>query len=161
MKVHLLSALLFANTLLLGTSGCSKKQEDMPAPAPAPNTGSYVRDGVTVTCKANAALYSRSTVSQTIDVLNINLTDTSQPPSVGPIVVLLFEKPSSQPSSAYQLVDIGYVSPSLGVSYNNQVTTIQETGSKVFSGTFSGTALIQSQSAKSIISTGIFTNVSL
>lgn len=154
MKIPLLATPLLAAALLLCTTSCSKKED--PATSPAAGTGSYTLDGRAVVCKATAVVSStRTTTGQNYDVLDVQLVTTPQPQSGTETVDLIFQKPTGQPSAAYQL---NYISLLNGgrlqsVAYINDVTTLAATSNGGFSGTFSATA------TGSVIRNGVFTEV--
>ncbi|GAB3638255.1 hypothetical protein GCM10027422_38450 [Hymenobacter arcticus] len=125
--------------LLVSTLGCSKKND--PAATPAIGTGSYKISGRLVSGQSRAYVQATATGQKT-NVLYISLSDTPTLQNNTQTVLLTFEKPVGQPSTAYQLTAMVYAPNNTNsfdaVSFNNQVTTIQETSTGVFSGTFSG-----------------------
>ncbi|RZK32408.1 MAG: hypothetical protein EOO63_01435 [Hymenobacter sp.] len=153
MKLPLLATPLLA-ALLLSTSSCAKK--DDPAASPATGTGSYTLDGRAVTSKATAVVNTtRTTTGQTYDVLDVQLVTTPQPASGPETVDLVFQKPTGQPSAAYQLNTISLLNAgrTQSISYANDATTLTTTSGGGFSGTFSATA------TGSAIRSGVFTDV--
>jgi hypothetical protein len=151
--------LLIVPLLLLSTLGCSKK--DDPA-TPAVGTGSYKVRGRLVTGQARAALQTLAPGQQT-QVLYIYLSDTPTYQPTTQTVLLTFEKPVGQSTTAYQLTAMTYSpdgTPNADVvRYANDVTTISETSTGVFSGTFSGNST--SPYTGSTLSEGVFTDARL
>lgn len=159
MNLRLLFTPLVATTLLLSTLGCSKK--DDPA-TPAVGTGSYKVSNRLVTGQSRAALQPVAAGQQT-QVLYIYLSDTPTFQATTQTVLLTFEKPIGQSSTAYQLTAMTYspdgISNATMVTYANDVTTIRETSTGVFSGTFSGKST--SPYTGSTLSEGVFTDARL
>jgi hypothetical protein len=153
LRLHLISL------LLLSTLGCSKK--DDPA-TPTIGTSSYKVSGRLVTGQARATLQPLGASQQT-QVLYISLSDTPTYQPTTQTVLLTFEKPVGQSSAAYQLTAMPYSpngTPSADiVRYANDVTTIRETSTGVFSGTFSGNST--SPYTGSTLSEGVFTDARL
>jgi hypothetical protein len=159
MHLRLLTKSLVAATLLFSTLSCAKKEED--APTPVRGTSSYKLTGRLVKGISLAFVFPDAT--QKKDRLSIVLSDTPTSQSNTQTVYLVFEKPTTQPSTAYQLVEMSYA-PDNTSSYNrvnfaNDVTTLQETSPGVFSGTFSGTSIASPVSY--ILSEGVFTDARL
>lgn len=128
--------MLLLSTLLLS---CSKK--DDATPASTTGTCSYQLDGRTVSGYARVTTANLTTGSSTTNLLYFLLSDTQQHQTNSQEVQLTFQKDSSQPTSAYLLTQITYNnSTQPAVIYANNVTTLKETSTGVFAGTFSGTA---------------------
>jgi hypothetical protein len=159
MKLRLLTTPFVAATLLLSTLGCSKK--DDPA-APVVGTSSYKVSGRLVSGQARATLQPLGPGQQT-QVLYISLSDTPTFQPTTQTVLLTFEKPVGQANAAYQLTDMTYspngTSNADMVRYANDVTTIRETSTGVFSGTFSGKST--SPYTGTTLSEGMFTDARL
>ena len=98
--------------------------------------------------------------SQVTNILYINISDTPQLQSNTQTVLLTFQKQPGQPNTAYQLYTIAYSKDGTlqPINYANNVTTLKETSSGVFSGTFSGTS---TSPTGHTISEGVFTDAHL
>jgi len=159
MITHLLTNSLLAAMLLCSTLSCTKKED---TPTPVRGTGSYKVSGRPVS-GISMAHVSTDTALKT-DMLFIILSDTPVSQDNTQTVSLVFEKPTSQASTAYQLTEMSY-KPNNTDNFNkvnytaNVAATIQETSPGVFSGTFSGTST--SSVSTPMLSEGIFTNARL
>lgn len=132
MILRLLTTSLAA-VLLLGSSGCSKKEDPKADPS-----ASYTLDGQARNCKAT----QETTSASGYDYLTIGLTPTPQPSSGEEKLMLTFRKPTGQPTTAYELVPVGsmLLQSSLSTQPLNFFTKSpipRFTGTSV-SGTFSG-----------------------
>jgi hypothetical protein len=159
MTLRLLTNSLVAATLLCSTISCAKKED---TPTPVRGTGSYKVSGRPVSGISMAHVSTDAT--QKTDRLSIVLSDTPVSQSNTQTVLLVFEKPTTQPNTAYQLTELSYTPDNTNnfnkVNYTaNVVTTLQETSPGVFSGTFSGTST--SSVATPTLSEGLFTDARL
>jgi hypothetical protein len=156
MLLRLFPKSTLAVLFLVSTLGCAKK--DDPAATSSLGTGSYQISGRLVAGQARAYLQA-TTGGQKTTVLYITLSDTPTLQSTTQSVLLTFEKPTDQPSTAYQLTAMTYSPNNTNnlemVTYANNVTTIQETSAGVFSGTFSGNSV--TPYTGSVLSEGVFT----
>lgn len=148
---------LLAAALLLSTLGCAKKED--PIATPVVNTGSYKVTGNAIAgqTKGHVQLNVNGT---NVDALVFAILNTSPPPNSTGSLLLYFEKPTGQPSTAYRPTGINYfptnTDPLAMLDFTTYAGTITETSTGVFSGTFSGTT------ASGIsLSEGVFTNVRL
>ncbi|MDO7884253.1 hypothetical protein [Hymenobacter cheonanensis] len=157
MMLRLLSPSVLTALLLVSALGCTKK--DDPAPTPAVGTGSYKVTRDAISGQARAFL-SANVNSTKVDVLSISLTDTPTLQSNTRTVNVFFQKPTGQPSTAYQLTEIVYypnnTNPLDMLTFASSTATLKETSSGVFSGTFSGTT-----ASSIVLSEGIFTDARL
>lgn|GEM_PF-2073353 len=126
--------------LLLGTLGCSTKQDD-PVPAPSPTADGYVLDGKVVNCTTKCATSTNPVTDY--DYLYISLY-TSPAPSSGTneVLALVFSKHIGEPTSAYKLELVGnmalYQWGRVAMSFTGGKYTLATTSSGGFSGTFTG-----------------------
>ncbi len=156
MKLHLLSTPLAAGLLLLGTLGCSKKEDAQPT---AGNNASYKLDGAARNCQAKAYVSSASSGGLTYDYLQVELTTTPAPTSGAEVLKLYYQKPGGQPTNAYVLNSIELSTKGGMVSFSNNVSTLNSTSGNGYSGTFSATAIRSSPPPPySTISDGVFTD---
>lgn len=159
MKLRLLASPLLA-ALLLSTLGCSKKGD--PTTTPVDGTGSFKRDGVTITGTARATLGSVHQNGQTIDELYITITESAPVQGDPRFVMLEFQKLPGGAPDAYQLYAIiyrqGQAHYEVASSYPNTSSsaTVKAVGPSSFSGTFLGTGSVNMTSAPSILSDGVF-----
>jgi hypothetical protein len=157
MMLRLLATSLTTVLLLAGSLGCSKK--DTPAPTPTLGTGSYkvTRDAISGQVRA---FLSTNVNGTKVDVLNLAFSDTPTLQNNTRRLDLSFEKPTGQPSTAYQLTEMLYypnnTNPLDVLTFKNNVATIKETSPGVFSGTFSGTT-----ASSIVLSEGVFTDARL
>ena len=160
MKLPILTTLLLALSLLLGTSGCSKKQQDA---APATN-GSYKLNGELIKCLVTAQTYSYTSGSQPIDFMDVYFTTTPQPASGEEVLTILFAKPAGQPT--YQMTDIAadrcrYAAIKGRVLFNHLATAVAGSNN-TYSGVFSGTANTRPGTTPQVdyyFTDGVYTNV--
>jgi hypothetical protein len=157
MTSRFLTTPLLAATLLLSTLGCAKKED--PIATPVVSTSSYKVTGKAIAgqTKGHVQLNVNGT---NIDALVFLISNTSPPPNSTGSLLLYFEKPTGQPSTAYKLTGLNYsptnTDPLAMLDFTTYAGTITETSTDVFSGTFSGTT------ASGIsLSEGVFTNVRL
>lgn len=160
MRQRLLATLLLAAPLLIGTLGCSKKDDPAPVPVqvPASGTGTYTIDGRSVNCKATAVLGYTTTG---LTLLSVQLTTTPEPASGSEVLTMMLTKRHSEPVSAYEVTDfsIYYQKVPIAVVYFDNTAAITSTSSGGLSGTFS--TATRYSSVKSIITNGVFTDVRL
>lgn len=138
MNLRLLATPL-VSTLLLGTLGCSKKDDPTVS---STGTGSYKLDGTTITCQSKAYTSSATSGGLTLNYLEIDLTTTPQPTSGAETLKLFFVKQAGQSNNAYLLTDISFFTKGSSSPYYfaNDVTTLSSTSGGGFSGTFSAKA---------------------
>jgi hypothetical protein len=157
MILRLLATSLTTALLLAGTLGCSTK--DDPAPTPTVGTGSYKvsRDAIAGQTRGYLQLNVNGTK---VDALGFTISDTPTPQNNTRSLILYFEKPTGQPSTAYKLTGINYFPNNTNtlamLDFTTSVATINETSTGVFSGTFSGTT-----ASGLVLSDGIFTDARL
>lgn len=146
--------LLLASLLLLGTLGCSKKDELTPAPT---NVGSYIIDGRAVSANATALAATRNGRQY----LSVKLSTTPQPAG-SEVLTLVFTKQPSEPVTAYQVasIDIAGYATSL-IHYDAPVATLTATSGGGVSCALSATAHFSSSKSivNSRLSQGVFTDV--
>ena len=164
MKRHLLAYPLAA-VLLLGTPGCSKKEEPVLI-APTLNTGSYKLDDQLVTCRAKAFEYPNRT-GYYEDQLQIQLTIASTSGSIDNLM-LSFSKGIGSSLSAYSFDGALHMTRSSSNasmqtrSYlNNATFTLVATAGGGYSGTFAATSPGLGSVATSVLTEGVFTDVRL
>lgn len=161
MTLRLFTTPLLAATLLLGTLGCSKK-DDPVAPTTTIGKGSYTLAGTSVSGDARAYVTTANLGNGQIDLLQIVIVDTPQLQSNTKSLLVAFQKPVGQPTSAYQLAYINYgigsaTTSSATFPSSSSAATLTEVSSGVYSGTFSGTG----SSQLNPLTNGIFTNARL
>ncbi len=158
MHLRLLAKSLVAATLLFSTLSCAKKED---TPAPVRGTGSYKVSGRPVSGISMA--YVSTNAAQKTDRLSIVLSDTPTYQSTTQTVYLIFEKPTTQPATAYLLTEMSYTPDNTNnfnkVDYSINLSTLRETSPGVFSGTFSGTST--SSVTTPTLSEGVFTDARL
>lgn len=160
---------LFA--LAISTWACS--HQDIPAPAPLPNTGSYTLDGRSTTTTAKAL---RNPAYRVIDatgdhpaeLLTITCTSTTAS-TVSPLVFSVsFIKFSNESDTAFRplpspSIDVLQYNPANGSAYTNYTLgvnlTLKMTNTGGFSGTFSGEYPATATSPKHAFTAGVFTDV--
>jgi len=101
MTLRLLATPLAATTLLLGTLGCSKKEDA----DPIASTASYKLDGTTITCQSKAYTSSATSGGLATDYLEIHLTTVPQPASGVETLKLYYYRQTGQGASSYVLTD--------------------------------------------------------
>ncbi|MGI4873415.1 MAG: hypothetical protein ACRYFX_19830 [Janthinobacterium lividum] len=155
--MRLLSSLLLPLLLSL-LLGCSKK--DDATPAPAASMASYTLSGVTRTCQATAKT-SVAPVTPAYDELVLNLVTTPEPASGKEYVVIYFNKAVGEPVSKYQCAGIDYFSKNSTVHarYDGGATSVTQTSSGGFSGTFTGNLVSTIPTSGSSITAGAFTDL--
>lgn len=167
MNIRLLATPLVAATLLLSTLGCSKKDDPTVTTPTTANTGSYKRDGVAVASTASARYDSFQQNNQTVYVLYINLVESGQGVTDPRIATLEFQSIGSNSTGAFRLYQITYrqqYSPTLITTYpaSTTVATVTSAGPSSFSGTFSGTGMLNyAVNTPSVLSDGVFTDAHL
>ncbi|MGI4863058.1 MAG: hypothetical protein ACRYFZ_03990 [Janthinobacterium lividum] len=154
MKRHLLALPLAAGLLLLGTLGCSKKEEE----AEPIGTGSYKLDGRTINCQAQAYLSTGTNAGGSpYDYLEVQLTTTPQPASGPEVLHLYLGRPSVYPNSTYWLTSLelrNSANPS-GMPFGRDNSTLSTGSNNRFSGTFAARNIYYTTT---LISDGVFTN---
>jgi hypothetical protein len=166
------TALLLATALLLvGSTACSKKEED-PAPTPTPTiipsseTGSYTLDGRTTPCVAKCIVAEDYDANkQPIHKLLVSLFSGGTTSLPTEVAVLTFTKPFGADVSAYQFQGVNIrsenVTPRTQRSYSSaKKYTVTKTSSGGYSGTFEATSdATTATPANSSITKGVFTDV--
>lgn len=154
MHLRLLATPLAAAALLLGTLGCSKKDDPTIL-----STGSYKLDGTARSCQTKAYISSASSGGLAYDYLEVDLTTTPAPASGAEVLKLYYQKPSGQPANAYILNGIELSTKGSVVSFSNNVSTLNTTIGNGYSGTFSATAIRSTTPPPySSITDGVFTD---
>lgn len=154
MNKRLLTTPLVAATLLLGTLGCSKKDE-VPAAS-----GSYVLDGRTVNYTTQAwvqTLASSYSSAPTRHMLTVELTTTPEPASGPEKVELFFMKEATASPKTYLPSDLYLTNAanSKGVACTNVRVTLSEDAG-LYSAKFEGSGKVTPFSA---LTAGVFKNV--
>jgi hypothetical protein len=168
MKLRLLPIPLLITTLLLGASGCAKKDDPIaptPTVTPASQTGSYTLDGRTTTCTAKCIVAEDYDANrQPIHKLLVSLFSGGTTSLPTEVAVLTFTKPFGTAISAYRLQGVNirtqYVTPSKQRNYSNiKNYTVTKTNSGGYSGTFEATGdPTTAYPTSSIITQGVFTD---
>ncbi|MGI4873865.1 MAG: hypothetical protein ACRYFX_22110 [Janthinobacterium lividum] len=159
MKLPLLTLLLFALTLLLGTAGCSKKEDAAPA-----TNGSYKFNGELIKCWVTAKIDPATSNGQGFDYLDLNFTTVPQPASGEETMKIYLYKQASQAKYQVLAMEVNTARyPVLqGRGLYNDSVTVATTHSGDFSGTFSGKATTSigfSFQKDYLFTEGVFTDV--
>jgi hypothetical protein len=162
MNLRLLATSLAAATLLLSTLGCSKKDEPTVTPTSTTGTGSFKRDGVTITGKATASLgYFNHPNGQTVQDLFIIIVETT--PSASDARSLTVEFQDGKLYEMKYKKGQGLGTDAAIYPYTSSAATLsQPTNISSYSGTFSGTGLVTASiNTQSTITDGVFTDARL
>ena len=159
MNSRLLITPLVALILLLCACGCSKKEDA----SPAPNTGVFQLDDVSISCNAKATSSVGSIGSSFYDFLDLDLTPIQATKGVNRLRLTLYKEPGS-PATTYLLRNLSVYSELNGSPYNFAGTsfTLTATGEGSFSGSFTGKVSASSSSIPgpyTTITNGVFTKV--
>lgn len=139
--------------------GCSRKEEVFPAPS----TGSFQLDDVSVSGEAKATRGFGSIGSTAYDFLDLDLASAQLTGDVQKLTLRLYKVPGS-PANTYLLSRLSVYTTGNGSPYNFAGTsfTLTDTGEGTFSGSFTGRVNSGSSAIPgtySLITNGVFTKV--
>jgi hypothetical protein len=148
-----------APALFLVILGCSKQE----AASPAPNTGSFQIDDLSLSCQATTTRTAGSIGNTLYDWLYLDLTPTQPTGGVSRLRLLLYKVPGSA-ATTYALNNLTVYSGSSASAYNFAGTafTLTATGDGSYSGRFAGKVSASSSAIPgpyTTIANGIFTTV--
>jgi len=163
MNLRLLTTPLVAATLLLSTLGCSKKDDPTATPTTptTTGTGSFKRDGVTITGTSRAYTNSFKDLNgQLVVAVYITITENTPSASDARSATLEFQN-----NRLYQITYKKGVANGTDAStypYTSSVATLTQPNISSYSGTFSGTGMVTtSTNTPSTITDGVFTDARL
>lgn len=159
MTLRLLTVPLVATALLMSSQSCSKKDDV----SPAPDTGSFRLDEISVSAQAKATRGAGSIGSTAYDFLDLDLRPTQPAGEVQRLSLHLYKVPGSA-DNTFQLSRLSVYTSGNGSPYNFAGTSfsLTENGEGRYSGTFTGKVNANSSSIPgiySLITKGVFTKV--
>jgi hypothetical protein len=162
MNLRLLATSLFTTTLLLSTLGCSKKEDPSTptTPTSTTGTGSFKRDGITITGTSRAYTNSFKDVrGQQVIAVYITITENTPSASDARSATLEFQN-----GGLYQITykkGVGNGTDPTTYPYTSSTATLTQPTNASYSGTFAGTGTLNYASAASTITDGVFTDARL